>query len=681
MTNSSAHTLIAPAPQPGKPAPLSLKRHACALAVTSLVATLAACGGGGSSSSAEPPPPPPSPSTTPVSMTVVDGPLKNAVVCLDRNSNGLCDPDEPSAKTKRDGTASLDVPTADVGKFPIIAMVGTDAKDADTGPVTTAYILKAPPDATDVVSPLTTLVQTLRESTGSNTADAAAAIQSQLGLEGSVLANFTQDSSANGQLAATLARLIVVTAQTQTKNTEGALDVNDKPLSNAQISSVIHLQLLQQLQQLASTVLNNPTLSDTSKSIADKESAMSAAASKLADASGLNSSNAGLLLASQTSGNVSEPPPPTDTSSLRWLWFGAADNYYLRMFTATAAQNTPDAQGKLHFSEYRKSIYSGQAYPWVRPNIYWTGTEWFDCPNDFVNEITPSSTPGQFDSLYCKSLRSTTKQNVRDISGLSMRSVVKEIRSSPLLDSSEGSFMSWGADPESIPATAKWPAGSTLAYHNVIDYSADYYSRNTTISFADPATSSWRSASLAEFTSQNTGDFAPNVSLSQLNDKNAYAVASGPAYPNSDGNIAYKLYRVGFEAGGTQRVRFYECEVIGSGGSEASPAPAPAPVPTLPDDASGAAPATQVSQKTDAAPACTTILETSYSISNQGDAKVLRFKAEPTQLNTSYFPRERIFVERNGVTHVGFKDKPTTSFQQRLNKTATDALLATLGIN
>ena len=101
----------------------------------------------------------------------------------------------------------------------------------------------------------------------------------------------------------------------------------------------------------------------------------------------------------------------------------------------------------------------------------------------------------------------------------------------------------------------------------------------------------------------------------------------------------------------------------------------------LPSDASGAAPATQSSQQVDTAPACKTILESSYSISNQGDAKVLRFKAEPTQLNTSSFPRERIFVERNGVTHVGFKDKPTTSFQQRLNKTATNALLATLGIN
>ena len=40
----------------------------------------------------------------------------------------------------------------------------------------------------------------------------------------------------------------------------------------------------------------------------------------------------------------------------------------------------------------------------------------------------------------------------------------------------------------------------------------------------------------------------------------------------------------------------------------------------LPSDASGAAPATQSSQQVDTAPACKTILESSYSISNQGDA-------------------------------------------------------------
>ena len=601
-------------------------------------------------------------------MTVVDGPLHKAVVCLDRNTNGLCDPGEPSATTDSKGSASLDVPTADVGKFPIVAMVGTDATDADTGPVTTAYILKAPPDATDVVSPLTTLVQALRESTGSNTSEAAAAIQSQLGLEGSVLANFTQDSSASAQLAATLARLIVMTAQTQTKDTEGALDVDGKPLSNAQISSVIHLQLLQQLQTLATTVQDNPTLSDTSKSIADKEAAMTSAARQMADSSGLNSSSIGLVVASQTPGTATEPSTPTDTASLRWFWFQDSSNFYLRAFEATAAQNTPDAQGKRYFTEHRENVYNGAEIPWVRPNIYWTGSEWFDCPTSFVNEVTSSTTPGESDSLYCKALRSTSKQNVRKISGLSMRTIVQEIRSSPMADSSEGSFAKWGTDPANIPANATWPEGSTLAYRNVKDHGeTDYYSRSNlaTIPSADqpnnPNAATWRSATLAEFTSWNAGDFAPNVSLSQVNGNNARTLVSRRDYTKPDGSKGYKRYMVGFETSGAQRARFYECE---------------GDMSTL-----SAIPPRNSTLFINGVSTCKAILESSYSISDQGGAKVLRFKSEPTQLNTSNFPSYRIFVERNGITHVGFRDKPATSFQQRLNKTAAEALLATLGIN
>ena len=577
---------------------------------------------------------------------MIDGPLYKAVVCLDRNANSLCDPDEPSATTDAQGNASLDVPTAEVGLHPIVAMVGTDAIDADTGAIPTAYILKAPPDATGLISPLTSMIQSQRESTGTSTAEAAASIQALLGLDSSPLANFTQDKTPSAQLAATLARLIVVTAQTLQNNTQGALGVDGKPLSSAQISNVIHRQLLQQLPTLATAVQDDPELSDASKSIPDKQSAMQAAAKQLASASDLNSTNIGLAAASQESDNTPEPGTPTDTSSLRWFWFGNASNYYLRVFTATTAQNTPDAQGKRYFTEYRKELDEGNARPWLRPDIYWTGAEWFDCPISYVNEITHSTTTGVSESLYCKSLRTTAKQSTRDISGLSMRTIVKEIRSSPLMDSSEGSFADWGADPALIPATAKWPQGSTLTYRNVRDMGeADYYSRDNEalIPYSSQPSPYWRSASLAEFTAWNAGDFAPGVSTTQLNEKNALILVNSRRYLRPDGSIDYKRYMVGFETGGAQRARFYECD------GEAS--------------------------------VCKTIMESNYSISVQGDAKVLRFKNEPVQLNNNYFPNYHIFVERKGITYAGSRDKAATSFQQRLNKTATDALLSTLGVN
>jgi hypothetical protein len=601
-------------------------------------------------------------------MTVMDGPLQKAVVCLDRNINGLCDTDEPSAITDALGNASIPVPNAELGLYPIVAMVGTDAIDADTGPVLTAYTLKAPPDATEVVSPLTTMVQTQRESTGASTADAAAAIQSQLGLTASPLANFTQDSSAGGQLAATLARLIVVTTQTQQNDTRGALGVDGKPLTSTQINNVINIQLLQQLQTLATAVLDNPVLSDPSKSIADKQSAMQTAAQQVAATTGLNSSTIGLVVASQTPSTTPEPATPTDTTNLRWFWFQNGSNFYIRAFEATAAQNTPDAQGKRYFTEYRENVSNGSTIAWVRPNIYWTGTEWFDCPTSFVNEVVISSSTGESASLYCKTLRSIAKQNVRDISGLSMRTIVQEIRSAPMQDSSEGSFANWGTDPANIPATATWPSGSTLAYRNVRDLGgADYYSRNNlaTIPSAaqpdNPDPSTWHSASLADFVAWNAGDFAPNVSAAQVNGNNSRVLVGRRDYLKPDGSKAYKRYMVGFESGGEQRARFYECE-----GDMSTLAMTPPRNGTL---------------FVNGVSTCKAILVSNYSISDQGGAKVLRFSSEPTQLNATNFQTYRIFVEANGITHVGFKDKESTSFQQRLNKPAAEALLAALGLD
>ena len=51
------------------------------------------------------------------------------------------------------------------------------------------------------------------------------------------------------------------------------------------------------------------------------------------------------------------------------------------------------------------------------------------------------------------------------------------------------------------------------------------------------------------------------------------------------------------------------------------------------------------------------------------------------QLNSSNFQNYRLFVERGGITYVGYRDKQMVSNQQRLNGTAADALLAALGLN
>lgn len=88
--------------------------------ITAAVVTLTACGSGGGSGVG-------SPATTPVSTTVMDGLIKDALVCVDSNSNGVCDAGEIQGHTDANGKVTLDIPTADLATAKLVAMIGTDA--------------------------------------------------------------------------------------------------------------------------------------------------------------------------------------------------------------------------------------------------------------------------------------------------------------------------------------------------------------------------------------------------------------------------------------------------------------------------------------------------------------------------------------------------------------------------
>jgi hypothetical protein len=83
--------------------------------------------------------------------------------------------------------------------------------------------------------------------------------------------------------------------------------------------------------------------------------------------------------------------------------------------------------------------------------------------------------------------------------------------------------------PISFPPKRPSPA-APLSYRTVTDLGgSDYYLSNNanraTIARADapnnPDTSTWRSATLAEFIAWNAGDFAPNVSAADVHGNNA----------------------------------------------------------------------------------------------------------------------------------------------------------------
>ena len=190
-----------------------LNRLSLALVNAALV-TLAGCGGSsGGDATADAPV---VPAYTSVTTTVLDGAIQNALVCLDKNVNGNCDADEVQGKTDAAGKVSFDIPSADVGKFPLLAMVGTDAVDADNGKVLVPYQLSAPASQTSVVTPLTTLVQHLVATLGITAQDAEKTVQASM----AVTVTLFQDPSKavvpeGGTDPALVARTLVMMAQAQ----------------------------------------------------------------------------------------------------------------------------------------------------------------------------------------------------------------------------------------------------------------------------------------------------------------------------------------------------------------------------------------------------------------------------------------------------------------------------------
>ena len=182
------------------------------VAVATLIA-LTACGGGSSTSSTST-----AAATTPVAVTVVDGLIRNAKVCVDSNNNNTCDAGEVQGTTDANGQVTIAVPTDSLGAAKIVANVGTDAVDVDNGAVPTAFTMTAPATGgtTAVVSPLTTMVQSKMDTDKVSLEDAINYVKTQTGLTtASPMDNFIEKraSSAEHRKAGDVARLLVLSMQ------------------------------------------------------------------------------------------------------------------------------------------------------------------------------------------------------------------------------------------------------------------------------------------------------------------------------------------------------------------------------------------------------------------------------------------------------------------------------------
>ena len=337
---------------PAQPAaPRALACSFLPAACAALVLTLSACGGGSGSdagtsvfgvqSNVAAPASVPAPTTTAVSVTAIDGALSGVTVCLDLNSNGVCDSGEPSAKTNASGQASLTVPNAQAGKFPIVAMVPVGAVDADNGPVSTGYVMQAPADQPSLVSPLTTLVQAQMALSGASSAEAAAVVQQQGGLGISAFVNYSS-SLGNGN-ASHLARLVVLAMQDRLKALApllGQADLSGNKVAQADLQSDVTAGLLGALPRLAAAA------NDPNGVAAATPAAVDTALSKLLTA--LNA-NGQIALTSSNAlaaiGAAKLPPMPAAsgqaTASLRAMSYFDASNWYFRAMEGTWKAHRP----------------------------------------------------------------------------------------------------------------------------------------------------------------------------------------------------------------------------------------------------------------------------------------------------------------------------------------------------
>ena len=651
---------------------------------------LTACLGGGGDATPDSPP-----DSTPAvaadvqqTVKVIDGAIEGAIVCLDKNRNGACDAGETQGTTAADGSVTLTLPAADAGKYPVLALVGTDARDAVHGKVATAYVMKAPADAPALVTPLTTLVALQVEGSGTSTSDAVKAVQDKLGSNAPLMADFTGKADADSVFAASLARLVVSTVQQQSIAIASAKDSSGNALAKADLTRAIHDSVMAQLTGLAAAVAG-PAVAQAAGAAA-KESAIQATAAQAAAAAGLTATNVGSVVAV-----TKLPPAPEDTgtptggASLRWFSFSDAQNYNYRMFKSTDAQSVV-VNGLRKFTEYREqSSGKGGAVGfyqqwgeglnnWARNQVIWTGSEWFTCPTDFASDATPWDAAGQSTSYYCKGFKSFNKRTARDVSGMKMGDVVAAIRAYAGVDTA-GKFSAWGPDPaaNATALSGNFPAGSTVYYYNGADLvNPDAYNTNATDTVAVYRTTAamGNATECAKVTGANFEQFRVRpASLEKM-------IAQSPGIPCVYGPVANSgndgstrnewgsnstlgigdvpdafVSSTGFYRSGVKNLRvsfadgnvanYWLCVYRSSDGSIRN------------CDAAGSG---------------------SYSIATQGDARVLRLTGTPAAgVGLGY---TRSFIERDGRVWYGYRSKLTSTLQIRPNLTASNALFAALGM-
>lgn len=408
---------------------MTARKHGLTLAALSVAALLAACGGGGDGATGNTSGGggTPAPQTASLPVTVIDGPIQGAVVCLDRNLNGACDAGEPKATTDANGQVTLTIDKGDLNKYPVLAFVGVDAVDKDTGKVAVPFVLKAPADQPGVVSPITTLVQITIENTGTSTGDAAKAVQQQLGVNASPFADYTQGNSADANNLKRIAQLVVSTTQKQLdvlKASEGTKDMNGNSITHQDVQNAVAQAVLQALPQMLGA-LADPA--NEGKSVSD-------IAQGLVNHIGVDPGSIGLAVAALHSPDASPAGAPKADGQLHTLNYTDANNWNRRVLSASQDQATPKG-GLTRYYDRRSRAAKGVIANWsfsgdpTRQNdVHWDGQAWVQCKLLQESTATLRDPQGRSSYDYCDGFEAgASVRSTFDLKGKAMKDVYQQI--------------------------------------------------------------------------------------------------------------------------------------------------------------------------------------------------------------------------------------------------------------
>jgi hypothetical protein len=662
-----------------------------------VAAFLGGCGGSGGSAAPGGGVTPPA-TTTPVGVRVIDGAIRNALVCVDTNSNGACDAGEVSGRTDASGNVTLQVPNGEAGKSPILAIVDTDAVDADHGAVTTRYVMKAPADQPAVVSPLTTLVQSAVEQTGVSSANAASSVQSSLGLNISLFQDYTKNTTTDSVVAGTVARMVVVATQQQAAavdSAEGTKALDGTTITQADLDKLVAQKLLSLMPQLAAAMATPSVQAAIAQAVQDKSlasinTAVTSQATTLVSTSGLAVGAVTTLVAvNNQQSSTSTVPASTPGGQITSLVYNDPSNWtrFANIVSPTGA--VPDANGLLTYIETRVRNVAGAIANWTsggdasrQSDLHWNGSSWVACSLNQPNHNTPYDAQGRstFDSCD-KAATGTTNRAIFDVAGQKLIDVYNQARDA-------GNTNLAIANAASMLGSAVFPSNSKLIYQTSSV-------QQTAVGFAQGVGSIVRVNTPAALIAGDVNACNQILATTPLASYTAepatleamVAAARGNACAYQQHNIT-GLNGVSLTSGPRNESWGFPSAFVGTVGTEAL-VNAPSLATTfftsnqmlrVAFGDNGATKYYSCRQRSwdNSARNCDVIGTGTYSISTLGDARILTLNDQPALFGALNY--ERVFVQRGGKVYLGYKNRPSVTSSARFNLEGSNAVLQQLNL-